>query len=406
MLRRACPILLLLTATAAAQDRPGMDDFYARTRGRQAGFDRCVGYCDGTHLLQALVGAQVANPSTDALRPTLAEGPRLGLDGGIRGGYNVARARAWADLLWINDTGERLTEYVGQLTGFLTTAPPGGLGVHAQLDARIAAREELEPQDFAELQRTPYSVLDVEGEIAAVGPMIDKEAFIAIPFGIAQRVRFDDTDGGAVTEERRTLSGALAVRAFQKKNRHHYQLDFARLTRIDWDVPAGSASAWKAQLGYQQLSPDIPGIQLWLLFGWAWVDGARADHGFITRVGIDVDFDDLDGGGLGPHLAAAHYQRDFTLNRQSLRFEALDQVRLYYGTTALGPVRLGAGYELAAVEDQGALHVLEPEIAWRPFAALGVEIGAKVRLRVRSDSDAASAIPADERFQLNLDWLL
>lgn len=408
MLRPAClaASLLCLARPAPAQDRPGMDDFYARTRGRHVGFDRCVGYCDGTWLLQALVGAQMANPSTDALRPTLAQGTRLGLDGGVRDGYNVARARAWSDLLWVNDSGERLTEYVGQLTGFYTTAGIGDRGVHAQLDATVAAREELEPQDFAELQRSPYTVLDIEGEVAAVGPMIDKEAFIAFPVGVAQRIRWDDTDGGDVTEERRTISGAVAARAFQKRNRYHYQLDFARVTRVDWAVAAGEASAWKTQLGYQQISPDLPGIQLWLLFGWAWVDGAASDDGFINRVGIDVDFAELDGGGLGPHLAAAHYQRDFTLDRDTLRFERLNQVRLWYGTTAFGPVRLGTGYEFVAVDGRGALHVVEPEITWRPFASVGVEIGAKMRLRVRSEADAARSIPADERFQLNLDWLL
>lgn len=403
-----CALAAGLPAPAArAQDRPAMDDFYARTRGRHVGFEGCtIGYCDGRTLLQALVGAQVANPSTDALDPTLAEGLRLGLDAGVRGGYSVARARAWADLLWVGATGDRLTEYVGQVTGFLPTATDGQLGVHLQLDAQIAAREELEPQDFAELQRNPYTVVDVEGEVAVVGPKVDKEAFIALPFGVAHRVRWRDVNGGAITETRRTTSGALALRAFQKQNRFHYQLEVARLTHMRWDLPAGSAQAWRTQLGYQQLSPDLPGVQLWLLFGWAWLDGQRDESGFITRLGVDVDFDDLDGGGLGPHLAAAHYQRDFTLARDTLRFRALDQVRLYYGTTAWAPMRLGIGYELAAVDAVGALHVLEPKVSWQPFAALGLEIGAAVRLRVRSDDAADAAVPASERFQLQLDWLL
>lgn len=406
-------LVLAFAATAAlalparAQDRAAMDDFYARTRGRHVGFEGCaLGYCDGWRLLQALVGAQVANPSTDVLDPALAEGLRLGLDAGLRGGYSVARARAWADLLWVGASGERLTEYVGQLTGFMTTAGPGAPGVHLQLDTQIAAREELEPQDFAELQRNPYSVLDVEGEVALVGPKVDKEAFIALPFGVAQRVRWRDVDGGAITEQRRTLSGAVALRAFQKKNRFHYQLELARLTHMRWDLPAGSAQAWRTQLGYQQLSPDIPGVQLWILFGWAWLDGSRDDDGFITRLGVDIDFDDLDGGGLGPHLGAAHYQRDFTLARDTLRFRAVDQVRLYYGTTAWAPVRVGVGYELASVDEVGSLHVLQPQIAWQPFARLGLEIGASVRLRMRSDDAVDAAVPASQRFQLQMDWLL
>lgn len=400
-------LVLASTAPALAGDRPGLDDFYARTRGRHEGFTGClVGFCDGERLLQLLVGAQVANPSTDALRPTLAEGLRLGLDAGLRGGYAIARGRAWADLLWLNDTGERLTEYVAQVTGFVPSAPPGGLGVHAQADVQVAAREELEPQDFAELQRRPYTVLDAEGELALVGPKVDKEGFVALPLGYAQRVRWDDVDGGDVTELRRTISGAAALRAFQKENRFHHQLEAARLTRVDWEVPAGSAHAWKTQLGYQQISPDLPGIQLWLLFGWAWVDGATDDHGFVTRVGADVDFRQVEWGLEGPHQAAAHYQRDFTLERATRRFQRLNQVRLFYGTSALDPVRVGCGYELAHVDDVGSLHVVEPEIAWRPVADLGVELGVRVRLRVRSDAAAEGAVPDDERFQFNLDWLL
>lgn len=406
-MRHLTLLLTLAASAAAAQDRPAMDDFYARTRARHVGFEDCaIGYCDGKRLLQALIGAQVANPSTDALDPALAEGIRLGLDAGIRGGYAIARARAWADLLWVGATGDRLTEYVGQVTGFLPTARGNGLGVHLQLDAEIAAREELEPQDFAEFQRSPYSAFDVEAEVALVGPKVDKEAFIALPFGIAHRVRWRDVSGGAITEERRTTSGALALRAFQKRNRFHYQLEVARLTHMHWELPAGTAQAWRTQLGYQQVSPDLPGIQLWLLFGWAWVDGSRDDDGFITRIGIDVDFNDLDGGGLGPHLGAAHYQRDFTLARDTLRFRAVDQVRLYYGTTAWSPVRMGMGYEMAAVDAVGALHVLEPKIGWQPFADLGLEIGAAVRLRVHSSAAVDAAVPTGQRFQLQMDWLL
>ncbi|MCA9559397.1 MAG: hypothetical protein KC583_12630, partial [Myxococcales bacterium] len=74
--------LVVASATPAlAGDRPALDDFYARTRGRHEGFTGClVGFCDGERLLQLLLGAQVANPSTDALRPALAEGLRLGAD--------------------------------------------------------------------------------------------------------------------------------------------------------------------------------------------------------------------------------------------------------------------------------------------------------------------------------------
>jgi hypothetical protein len=400
-------LAVLLALPAWADNRPGMDDFYARTRGRHEGFSDClIGLCDGARLLQLLVGAQMANPSTDALQPALAEGLRLGLDTGIRGGYAVARARGWADLLWVNATGERLTEYVGQVTGFMTTAPPGGLGVHLSTDVQVAARTELEPQDFAEFQANPYTVLDAEGELAIVGPKVDKEGFLVLPFGYAHRLRWRDVDGGARTEQRRTLSAAAALRAFQKKNRFHYQLEAARLTRVDWSVPAGEASAWKAQFGYQRLSPDIPGVQLWLLFGWAWVDGAEDDHGFITRVGVDVDFMDIDGGVNVPHVVSAQYQRDFALDRRTRQFRHLNQLRLYHGTTAWDPVRVGLAYELASVAEVGALHVIEPEVAWRPFDDLDVEVGVRFRIRVRSDEAADAAIPDGERFQLNLDWLL
>ncbi len=399
-----CLLLLALTAPARAGERPGLDDFYDRTRDRHVGFDRCTGFCDGRRLLQALVGAQVANPSTDALRPTLAEGLRLGLDAGLREGHSVLRAAAWADLLWTNDTSEQaaqfVPEYVTRLTGFLELGESGNGALHLQGDVELAAREELEPQDFAEFQRHPYTVLDAEVEVAPTGPEVDKEAFIALPLGFSQRVRWDDLDpGGEPSELRRTLSGAFALRAFQKQKQHHYQIDAPRLTRVDWQVPAGEASAWKASLGYQRLSPDIDWLQIWLLFGWGWFDGAEDVNGFLTRVGVELDAGEDDDVGL-------RYDRDFALDRVERRFRALSTLRGDYRTERLRPVRLGMAYALVSVDTAGSLHVIEPEIAWRPFADLGVEIGVRLRLRVLRDLADAASFPDDQRFQFALDWLL
>ncbi|MCA9542904.1 MAG: hypothetical protein KC613_00895 [Myxococcales bacterium] len=396
---------LVLPGPVWGDEHPGMDDFYARTRGRHEGFTGClIGLCDGQRLLQLLVGGQVANPSTDALQPALAEGVRLGADAGLRGGYQVVRARGFADLLWVNATGERITEYVAQATGFFTTAAPGAVGLHGQADVQLAARTELEPDDLAEFVARPYTVLDVEGELAPVGVMVDKEAFLALPLGYAHRVRWDGLDGQEI-ETRRTLSGALALRAFQKQIRHHYQLEALRVTRLDWAVPAGKAHAWKGQLGYQHLSPDLPGVQLWLLFGWAWVDGLTDDHGFITRVGADVDFRTVEGLPNLPAEASLHFDRDWALDRRDLRFRAVARWRAFLATTAWAAWRVGAGYEWVSVGSQGTLHAFVPEVAWRPFSGLGFEVGLRVRVRARS-GPAAETLPDGERLQLNLDWLL
>lgn len=381
---------------AGAGERPGLDDFYERTRSRAEGFERCAGYCRDGVLLQALVGAQVANPSTDVLRPALAEGVRLGGDAGLLfGPANIVRTRAWADLLRVQDTGDFIADLVSQSTLFVSTAEPGGLGVHLSADVVLADRTELEPEDFAELQRTPYRLVDVEAEVAPVGPEVDKDAFIALPIGYAQRVRWDGD--GELEELRRTWSGGPALRGFPKQLRHHYQLDVGRVTRVDWETPAGEASAWQVSAGYQRLSPDIDFLQIWLLFGWGWYDGHNEANGFLARVGCELD--------LGEHhQVGPMYDAELVLDRRTLRFRRAHHFRGYYRTTAIDHLRLGLLYEAVAVTGEGTLHALTPEVAVRPFENLGLEFGVRYRAAFLHDLGGEGAPDAD-RFNFSADWL-
>ncbi len=391
---RSSLIAILLSASVAgAQQRPSLDGFYERGRSRTEGFEQCVGFCDGERVLQVLVGGQVANPSTDALRPALAEGPRLGLDAGMFfDAYSLARTQAWADLLFVNDTGDEIVDLVSKTTGFFATGAESAL--HLAADVVFAARTELEPEDFRELQRRPYRVLDVEVEAAGVGPLIDKEAALTVPVGFAQRVRW--STAGDQVETRRSWSGAVAARAFQKQKRHHYQLDFARLTRLDWTAPAGDASAWRVSAGYQRLSPDIDFMQIWLLVGWGWFDGKNDPNGFLARLGVEFDVEVAQFG--------TRYDAELTLDRAERLFRRVHHFQFFSRTSHFAPWRLGLTYEAIAVDDTGTLHALTPELAVTPSWALGFELGVRYRLSVLRDERVESHLD-DDRFNLALDFL-
>jgi hypothetical protein len=389
-------LALLLAGPAVAGERPSLEDFYERTRDRTEGFRDCVfGYCKDGVLLQALVGAQATNASADDLHPTLAEGLRLGGDAGLLfGERNVVRTRAWADLLRLQDSGRSITDLASQSTFFLTTSEPGQPGVHLSADLLLAQRTELEAEDFAELQLDPYRAADVELEVAPVGEKVDKDVFPAVPVGFGERVRWDRD--GRRTESRRTESAALALRGFPNDRLSHYQLDAARATRVDWDTPAGAAHAWQASLGYQRLSPGIDELQIWLLFGWGWYDGANARNGFLAHAGAEVD--------LGEHQFGADDDARFTLDRATLRFRRVHHVRGYYRTTAVDRFRFGLLGEYVAVLDAGTLYALTPEAAVRPFRDLGLEVGARYRVLAVHDQRFPDE-STDDRLELTADWL-
>ena len=390
---------MLLGGPAWAFERPALDDFYERTRDRAGAFDDCTGFCDGRRLLQLLVGGQVANPSTDRLRPTLAEGLRLGLDAGLLGGQSVARSAAFADLLWVPDTGDRITDLTWKTTAFYSTTRhgSGNGGVHLSADAVLAERTELQPSDVAELTRRPYRLADAEVEVAAVGPKVDKDAHLAFPVGAAWQRRWDLQ--GDDTADRATASGAVAFRGFPKRRGDHYQLDAARVSRVQWITEAGEATAWRLTAGYQRLSPDLPGVELWILTGYGWHEGANAPGGWLAQVGAELD--------VPGHNAGVALERWFALDRDTRRFVRTTRFDAFYrygpdrwwAGARYGYVSLGGG---AARDPAASLHLLEPELGWRPPWAFGLSAGLRYRAAFRQ---GASVAADEDRFTANVDWL-
>lgn len=377
-------LLLLVPDLASAQSRPTLDDFYDRTRERDDGFDDCIGYCTEHWLAGFLIGAQTANPSTDVIRPQLATGARLGIDLAGRGGYaNIARTKLWADVLRVNNTGEWITDLAWQTTTFAALREPGQPGLHLSLDTLVAQRTELEPSDLAQLQRTPYRIFDVEAEVAPTAHKVDKDAFWALPIGIANRLRWSDT---MQMDRRTSISGALAFRGFPHGIRHHYQLDLFRLKHTSWDVDGGTASAWTISAGYQRLSPDIPELQIWLLAGYEWA-GDRS--GPVVQLGAEIKLGEIE---LGPML-----DEHLELDPRTAQFMRVYQGR-FYARQRIGRVRMGLAYEAVLIEDSSHLHAITPEIG---ISGLGLELTVRYRLTALEQHGMSSA-PRD-RFHVSLD---
>ncbi|MEZ4464031.1 MAG: hypothetical protein R3F43_05775 [bacterium] len=136
--------------------------------------------------MQLLVGAQVANPSTDALRPALAEGLRLGIDGGFMpNGQSVLRSQAYADLLVVPATGDRFTDFVWKNTA--STAPPTTAPATGRAPVRRRRGGGSHRADPGRLRRLPAPALPPGGRrgerCAPIGPKVDKDAHVALPSG-------------------------------------------------------------------------------------------------------------------------------------------------------------------------------------------------------------------------------
>lgn len=394
--RKAATIVAIALSAldARAEPRPALDDFYDRTRGRAEGFEDCLGYCDGQHVAAFLVGAQMADPTTDAVQRALAYGGRLGVDLGVFfGRYDVARTKLWADFLHVASTDDSVTDLAWQSTWFAALAEPGETGLHLSLDTLLASRTELEPSDFAELQLVPYRSADVELEAAPTGGKIDKDAFFALPLGVSSRLRW--TPDGATLERRRSASAAVAFRGFLHQVRHHYQLDVLRVKRTEWEVPGGEASSWTLSAGYQRLSPDVEWLQIWLLAGYSWSQGENTRRGAVAQLGAEMRFPTESGElELGPM-----YEAHFALDQRSARFSRVHEIRSYY-RQRLDLLRWGLAYQFVALEDFARLHALTPELGVR---VLGVDLTG--RYRISAVSDARYPGMAEDRFLLAADFL-
>lgn len=392
--RSAALLWAIWAPLAQAEPRPTLDDFYDRTRGRTEGFDRCLGHCDGQTLAAFLVGAQLADPTTDAVQRATAYGGRLGVDlGAFFGRYDVARTKLWADFLRVADQNETITDLAWKNTWFWSASDPDHEGLHLSFDSMLAKRSELEPSDLAELQLVPYQSADVELEAAPIGPKVDKDTSIALPVGAATRLRWSES--GATLERRQSFSGALAFRGFLKQVRHHYQLDALRVKRTAWEVRGGDASAWSVSAGYQRLSPDVDWLQIWLLAGYSWNNGQNTRRGFVAQLGAETRFPYESGEvELGPA-----YEAHFVLDQRSAQFERVHEVRLYY-RQRWGIVRWGLAYQGVALEDLAKLHALTPELGARLF---GLDLGLRYRFAVVRD-ERFPGMP-DSRFNAMLDFV-
>jgi hypothetical protein len=372
---RAAWFVLLAAGTAVADPGPSLDDFYERTRERDEGFTN-------GRLAKLIVGAQTANPSDDALAPHLASGIRIGGDFGIRRISDIARSQVSLDILRTHETGTWFTDLAWHTTAFRRQAHDDAeAGYHLSFDSVLARRTELQVADLAELVERPYTLADVEAEVAPIGPRVDKDGFFAIPIGVANRLRWTD---GERLERRTSVSVAAAVRGFPKDIRHHAQFDLLRLKRTSWGL--SDATAWTVSAGYQRLPQGIDTLPIWALVGYEWA-GDR--NGAVWQVGGAYRDERIDVG--------ADYARHFELAPGAAMFERVDSASVHV-RHRIGALRYGVAFENVSIHDRGSLRALTPELAVR---FLGVELG----LRYRAAWTRDVMFPAD-RFRVALDWLL
>lgn len=389
----------MVASGAVAEPRPTLDDFYDRTRSRAEGFTRCLGYCDGEVVLAFLAGAQAADPSTDAVQRAPAHGGRLGVDAGAFGSrYDVVRSKLWLDALRVSRTGEAITDLAWDSTVFKVWGEPGhDAGLHLSLSTLLAQRSELLVSDVAEFQLVPYRLADAEVELTPTGPRIDKDTFWALPVGFANRTRWS-LEGDRL-ERRTNVSGAIAARGFSAGHfnqlRHHYQLDFLRLKRTDWETPAGEASSWTLSAGYQRLSPDVEWLEIWLLAGHEWAAGQNRRRGFVAQLGAEITLR----GDSGELRLSPALESHFVIDRTTNRFERVHDARLGF-KHATRRLRWGLSYEGVRLGDTANLHAITPELGVRAF---GLDFGVRYRIAVVRDT-RAQATPRD-RFEFTADWM-
>jgi hypothetical protein len=365
--------LLVLARVASAQ--PALDDFYERTREREHG----VG--DRDRFIDLVLGIQTANPSTDALEPHVASGLRLGLDVGLRRKHDVVRTQLSADVLRVHETGDWFTDLGWHTTAFKAYGRPrDDEGMHLSLDSVVARRTEVTPSDVSELQLVGYDMIDVEGEVTPVGPMIDKDAHLALPIGVATRLRW--ADGGGF-DLRTSGSVALAARALFP-GLGHAQLDFVRVKHTEWDAAMTQASAWTVSTGYQRLPKGIDTLPIWLLVGYEW---AGPKEGAVFQFGGAFELPEMS---IGPS-----FERHFELDPVTGTFARVDTGRLaVHGQHDV--LVWGVALESITIAGRGSLRAVTPQLGAR---YRGLALVAQLRAAWASDL----MYPAN-RFSLGLDW--
>jgi len=388
---------------ASAFDHPALDDFYARTRLRSEGLQRCDALCEGDYVLRFILGAQVANPSTDRLQPRLAEGLRLGADTGLTlNAWSLTRTQLWADVLRVQQGGELITDLTLHHTTFYSTAEDRyDEALHLSADVVLASSAELQPDDFADLRLQPYEVVDTELEAALIGPKIDKGGNLALPLGVSLLRRFDLDE--RPTEDRLGVSAAIALRGFphlldtpRDDRGRHYQLDFLRASWVGWATPAGDASALRLTAGYQRLSPGIPGFEIELLAGYGWHDGANAPGGAVLETSVEQELTEA-------LVVGAGYDTWFALDRRTLAFSRVHDARLFTDLDLDG-LAFGLSWEYVDTGDAGWLHQVQGRVSWHPRWAYGLGAGVRYRLQLLRDPRRPEPNGA-ERFNMSLDYL-
>jgi hypothetical protein len=368
-------VVVLLVVARAASAQPALDDFYERTRDREHG----VG--DHDRFVDLLLGIQTANPSTDALVPHVASGLRLGVNAGLRREHDVVRTQLSADVLRVHETGDWFTDLGWHTTAFKTYGRPrDDEGMHLSLDSVIARRTEVRPSDVSELQLVGYDMIDVEGEVTPMGPMIDKDAHLALPIGVATRLRW--ADGGGF-DLRTSGSVALAARSLFP-GLGHAQLDFVRVKHTEWDAAMTQASAWTVSAGYQRLPKGIDTLPIWLLVGYEW---AGPKEGAVFQFGGAFELPELS---IGPS-----FERHFELDPVTATFARVDTARL--AVRGQHEVLVwGVALESITIAGRGSLRAVTPQLGAR---YRGLALVAQLRAAWASDL----MYPAN-RFSLGLDW--
>ena len=161
-----------------------------------------------------------------------------------------------------------------------------------------------------------------------------------------------------------------------------------------WDTPAGEASAWRLSFGYQRLSPDLPGTELWILGGYGWHEGANEASGWLAQVGVAFH-------PVPAHQAGLGHDTWLGLDQATARFERLHRTQVFYRFDD-GTYRAGLAWDRVS-RGGDVLHALVPELGYRPAWLFGLMLGGRVRVAA---FDGDGPAPEDERFELALDWLL